>query len=1303
MTVTAFQQANQLLREGKLEAAVVAYRSAISNNPDFYLAYHNLGEALEKLGHWEESVEAYGQALELKPEVAWSLVGLSRVLQQVGQLEEAQQAWAKAAKIEPKLVGLAGNWSSIKGNILEVNHANQRVDPAQKEPFDANLVKPSSLSEREIITQSSLFDESWYVMKYAQFIGQDIDPVTHYLTEGASQGFDPSPFFNTNYYFSQFSDVDKIIKNPLIHYLKDGYKKYDPNPYFSTSFYLQLYSSELNNLTPLEHYATQVPPYSFDPSPIFSSSSYLNHNQDVASVGLNPLWHYLSSGQQEDRSIKEHDDIIPYRIESTCEINSDNVLIYVAFCPIGKLSDLQIDTINSFVNQWYKVIVVVNSGHYSLCVHPGITKASACIIRENVGYDFGAWRLACKIFLSLNKAHSITFTNDSIVFLDDLKNSELLRLRINDYAADVVCLTQNTENRNHLQKYFFTLKSTAIKKGALSLIINNDYYLLKDQLIWMLELELWDKFSDLGLKISEVFAHQKSADERKNPTIHYWKELCDQGFPLLKLQLFTSGLCQLEEPEFMAVLKPSQIELIKEHLNERNEAITYYHHPDLELNSPPQNALPTPARFGDIGQLQAYNPPSSHIPSVEVPLYGIDNIKLSELRKVPILAVIHCFYVDIVGQILERISTVSSILQLQVVCTTDTSEKSTELNRLLAKYQLDGFVVITQNRGRDVAPFLIEGAKYIKDAKFILHLHTKKSPHHSKLSNWGDFLFDNLIGSKDIILSNLLLLSQGTVGLVYSEHFAEVKDLRNWGFDFNHAKEILQRLGVNLSSDMLLEFPSSTMFWARTEAIQPLFDLNLDYRDFEEESGQIDGTLAHAMERSILYVVEHQGFYGIKVLDKFSKQKSACWKLAADELDYGLSRLRPVRLLGSSGSPSPNAYWETYPVNITVSPCQRPRFNLLIPTMHPQKIYGGVSTAIKVGKELFNKLGNDVDLRLIVTSDEVDNESIFEACSRLNLQFFSSRPNEDISSPMIVPLSHYRHVPLSIRSSDVFFATAWWTADLGFRLRRQQFDAFGSPQMPLIYLIQDYEPGFYTWSRRSAIARTTYEEENVIALINSEELANFLTKEYSFRAAYHYPYILNETLASKLHPTQKEPIILIYGRPSVERNLFPIILEGLQMWQADNPAKNTMFKLIFAGEDFDEKLIVYLENASVVGKLSLEDYSETLNKTAIGISLMESPHPSYPPLEMASAGCITITNGYYNKNLALRSPNILSIKSPTPLNLKYALDQALEMIDLKEITPLGNIGEIPTTVPVVNYLEIAKIFKEVWEPILSSD
>ncbi len=102
MTVTAFQQANQLLREGKLEVAVVVYRQAIEQNPQFYGAYQNLGETLGKLGHWEEAVEAYRRAVQLKPGAAWSNWGLSQALQQVGRLEEAQKVGDLAIEIDPK-------------------------------------------------------------------------------------------------------------------------------------------------------------------------------------------------------------------------------------------------------------------------------------------------------------------------------------------------------------------------------------------------------------------------------------------------------------------------------------------------------------------------------------------------------------------------------------------------------------------------------------------------------------------------------------------------------------------------------------------------------------------------------------------------------------------------------------------------------------------------------------------------------------------------------------------------------------------------------------------------------------------------------------------------------------------------------------------------------------------------------------------------------------------------------------------------------------------------------------------------
>ena len=55
------------------------------------------------------------------------------------------------------------------------------------------------------------------------------------------------------------------------------------------------------------------------------------------------------------------------------------------------------------------------------------------------------------------------------------------------------------------------------------------------------------------------------------------------------------------------------------------------------------------------------------------------------------------------------------------------------------------------------------------------------------------------------------------------------------------------------------------MFWARSAALQPLLDLNLSFEDFPDESGRIDGTLAHAIEHLYYFVCERAGFRWIKI------------------------------------------------------------------------------------------------------------------------------------------------------------------------------------------------------------------------------------------------------------------------------------------------------------------------------------------------------------------------------------------------------------------------------------------------------
>jgi hypothetical protein len=64
---------------------------------------------------------------------------------------------------------------------------------------------------------------------------------------------------------------------------------------------------------------------------------------------------------------------------------------------------------------------------------------------------------------------------------------------------------------------------------------------------------------------------------------------------------------------------------------------------------------------------------------------------------------------------------------------------------------------------------------------------------------------------------------------------------------------------------------------------------------------------------------------------------------------------------------------------------------------------------------------------------------------------------------------------------------------------------------------------------------------------------------------------------------------------------------------------------------------------------------------------MISPHPSYPPLEMAEAGVLTITNKYGSKDLSQRFPEIISIDRVDPQLLADAIGAAVRAAEQQRI------------------------------------
>jgi len=104
-----------------------------------------------------------------------------------------------------------------------------------KQKFSSNR----QLRKHELlIRQSGKFDKDYYIKNYPQIGSEGIkNPVRHYLVEGASLGYNPAKWFDSNWYVQQYEDVKEHQFNPLIHYIVHGRRegrKPNPNQFEST-------------------------------------------------------------------------------------------------------------------------------------------------------------------------------------------------------------------------------------------------------------------------------------------------------------------------------------------------------------------------------------------------------------------------------------------------------------------------------------------------------------------------------------------------------------------------------------------------------------------------------------------------------------------------------------------------------------------------------------------------------------------------------------------------------------------------------------------------------------------------------------------------------------------------------------------------------------------------------------------------------------------------------------------------------------------------------------------------------------
>jgi len=269
---------------------------------------------------------------------------------------------------------------------------------------------------------------------------------------------------------------------------------------------------------------------------------------------------------------------------------------------------------------------------------------------------------------------------------------------------------------------------------------------------------------------------------------------------------------------------------------------------------------------------------------------------------------------------------------------------------------------------------------------------------------------------------------------------------------------------------------------------------------------------------------------------------------------------------------------------------------------------------------------------------------------------------------------------LELSPRDGFVATTWWTAHIA----RHAAGVIGAP--PFLYLIQEYEPFTFPMGSYAALAAESYVLPHV-ALFSSELLRGYFRThaigvyaggaQAGDRASAAFENAITAVPAPTADDLERRAgrRLLFYARPEAHaaRNMFElgmialdaVLREGLMAgWELNGIGTVARGDTVALGGGARLRLLPRSDPA---------DYARMLREHDVGLALMYTPHPSLVPIEMASAGMVTVTNRFENKTpeaLAAISPNLIGAE-PTVAGVAGALRHAVASVGDAEARARG--------------------------------
>lgn len=343
--------------------------------------------------------------------------------------------------------------------------------------------------------------------------------------------------------------------------------------------------------------------------------------------------------------------------------------------------------------------------------------------------------------------------------------------------------------------------------------------------------------------------------------------------------------------------------------------------------------------------------------------------------------------------------------------------------------------------------------------------------------------------------------------------------------------------------------------------------------------------------------------------------------------------------------PSPIPAPTTVQEPITIGEALRHRFPaLLAPTVYDHResgsyvvvitdslgagsLFGGVGTALVLAALLATR--RQAGLRIVTRGPSTSTIGFDSVLAAHNIPF------EGKVDFVHAPPGANRSVPIGPK--DLVLTTSWWTtkAMLGT-----------VPLQQILYLLQEDERMFYPFGDDRLLCAQTLATPGLRRVINSNLLYRHLTDPRSGTPAIGDALWFEPAFPAyprrPLEPMGEKGRFFFYARPLHARNLYWRGLEVMEHAILQGVLDPAQWDIYFVGSQLSKIELPGGTMPITVQDLAWKEYAALISTMDVGLSLMDTPHPSYPPLDLSASGAVVVTNRHGLKtDLSHYSRNII--------------------------------------------------------------